>query len=196
MENLSQIRAYASREAVPILQDETSEFICEYIKNHKVKTIFEIGTAIGYSSIKFASLFDDIQISTIEIEKSRYEKAIENITKCNLQNRIKVYLDDALTFDFPKNDLQKFDLIFIDAAKAQYIKFFEKYKKNLNENGVFISDNLSFHGMVQDPSLTHSYSTKKLIKKIQKYIDFLKQNSEFVTEFFDLGDGISVSKKK
>ena len=99
---------------------------------------------------------------------------------------------DALTEEIEG----KFDLIFIDAAKAQYIKFFEKYKENLSENGVIVSDNLSFHGMVEDLSLTHNYSTKKLVKKIRKYIDFLKTNEEFETEFFDKGDGISVSRKR
>ena len=88
-----------------------------------------------------------------------------------------------------------FDLIFIDAAKGQYINFFEKYKKNLAPDGVFISDNLSFHGMVDDLTLTHNYSTIKLVKKIRKYIDFLKKNTEFSTKFFDFGDGISVSKR-
>ena len=70
------------------------------------------------------------------------------------------------------------------------------YKANLAEGGVFISDNLSFHGMVDDLSLTHNYSTKKLVKKIQKYVEFLKTNTEFETEFFEIGDRIGVSKRK
>ena len=84
---------------------------------------------------------------------------------------------------------KKFDLIFIDAAKAQYIKFFEKYKVNLAPDGVIISDNLSFHGMVEDFSLTKSKDTIRMLKKIRKYIDFLKENQEFETEFFKVGDG-------
>ena len=86
-------------------------------------------------------------------------------------------------------------MIFIDAAKGQYINFFEKYKSNLAPNGVFISDNLLFHGMVDDLTLTHNYSTIKLVKKIRKYIDFLKKNEEFETKFYEVGDGVSVSKR-
>jgi predicted O-methyltransferase YrrM len=86
-------------------------------------------------------------------------------------------------------------MIFIDDANGKYINFFEKYKKNLAPQGVFISDNLSFHGMVDDLTLTHNYSTIKLVKKIRKYIDFLRNNNEFSTTFFDFGDGISVSKR-
>ncbi|MBP3743071.1 MAG: O-methyltransferase [Treponema sp.] len=195
MENtqLKKIRAYASREAVPILQDETGDFICAYIQEHNVKSVLEIGTAIGYSSIKFAALREDIHVTTIELDIDRHITAVENIKQAGLSDRVTAIQADALFYDLGD---QKFDLIFIDAAKAQYIKFFEKYKANLADGGVIISDNLSFHGMVADLSLTHNYSTKKLVKKIQKYVTFLKENQEFETEFFETGDGISVSRRK
>lgn len=192
-DQLKKIRAYASREAVPILQDETGDFICAYIQEHDVKRVLEIGTAIGYSSIKFASMREDINVTTIELDIDRHITAVENIKQAGLSDRITAIQGDALFYDLGD---QKFDLIFIDAAKAQYIKFFEKYKANLADGGVIISDNLSFHGMVADLSLTHNYSTKKLVKKIQKYVAFLKENQEFETEFFETGDGISVSRRK
>jgi predicted O-methyltransferase YrrM len=177
---------------VPIMQDEGSDFICDYIKSHGVKSVLEIGTAIGYSAIRFAGLSDDIRVTTIELDDERYKAAVKNVSEKGLNDRITLIHGDALTAEIEG----KFDLIFIDAAKAQYTKFFEKYKSNLSENGVIISDNLSFHGMVEDLSLTHNYSTKKLVKKIRKYIDFLKANEEFETEFFKKGDGISVSRRK
>ena len=186
------IKNYAMQNEVPIMQDEGSDFICDYIKSHDVKSVLEIGTAIGYSSIRFAKLSDDIRVTTIELDEERYKAAVENVAKNGLSDRITLIFGDALTAQIPG----KFDLIFIDAAKAQYTKFFEKYKENLSENGVIISDNLSFHGMVEDLSLTHNYSTKKLVKKIRKYIEFLKTNEEFETEFFKKGDGISVSRRK
>ena len=117
---------------------------------------------------------------------------VKNIADNNLMDRITVYLGDAGTFETS----QKFDLIFIDGPKAQYTKYFERFKNNLNPDGVYICDNLSFHGMVEDLSLTHNYSTIKMVKKLRKFIDFLKSNEEFETEFFKLGDGISVSRKK
>ncbi len=191
--NLLSIKAYASREAVPIMQDEGCDFICDYIKTHNIKRVLEIGTAIGYSSIRFAQQAEDVFVTTIELDIDRHLKAIENFKASGLENRITAIHDDALTHDFGD---QQFDLIFIDAAKAQYTKFFEKYKVNLAPEGVFISDNLSFHGMVDDLTLTHNYSTKKLVKKIQKYVEFLKTNEEFETEFFEIGDRIGVSKRK
>ena len=190
-EETASIQNYAMVKEVPIVMEEGSNFICNYIKEHNCKSILEIGTAIGFSTVKFAKLSDDIKVTTIEIDQERFNAAQENIKSSGVSDRITSILGDALEAQIDT----KFDLIFIDAAKAQYIKFFEKYKSNLTEKGVFISDNLSFHGMVEDLSLTHNYSTIKLVKKIRKYIDFLKKNEEFHTEFFKIGDGIAVSKR-
>ena len=192
MDELLSIKAFANREAVPIMQDEGCDFICDYIKEHKCKNILEIGTAIGYSSIRFAGLADDIKVTTIELDIDRHLKAVENFKNAGLSDRITAIHADALTC--PLEGF--FDLIFIDAAKAQYIKFFEKYKANLAPEGVIISDNLSFHGMVDDLSLTHNYSTKKLVKKIQKYAEYLRTNQEFETTFYEVGDRIAVSKRR
>ena len=192
MPDISEIKLYARKNDVPIMQDQSQQFICEYIKNHNYKKILEIGTAIGYSTIQFAKTSPDVKVTSIELDIDRFIKARQNVEDCNLQDRITLINENAL--DTQLDD--KFDLIFIDGPKAQYIKFFEKYKNNLNPNGVIISDNLFFHGMVEDLTLTHNYSTIKLVKKIRKYIDFLKNNQEFTTEFYELGDGISVSSPK
>lgn len=191
MDELGDIRKFAKKNSVPIMMDESNEFICEYIKSHNVKKILEIGTAIGFSSIKFASVRNDIFVTTIESDINRHISAKQNISDFGLDSRINAVYADALKYE----SSELFDLIFIDAAKAQYINFFEKYKNNLAKGGVIISDNLSFHGMVNDLTLTHNYSTKKLVKKIIKYVDFLKENKEFTTKFYECGDGISVSKR-
>lgn len=191
MEELGDIKTYAKNHAVPIAQDESSDFICNYIKEHNCKNVLEIGTAIGFSSIKFAQVSDDVFVTTVESDIDRHIKAKDNISSHNLEHKINAIYADALTWQCEK----KFDLIFIDAAKAQYINFFEKYKENLAENGVIITDNLSFHGMVEDMSLTYNYSTKRLVRKIRKYIEFLKANKDYHTDFYKCGDGISVSYK-
>ncbi len=189
---ITEIEKYAMKNEVPVLQDEGSGFIADYIKNNGVKTILEIGTAIATSSIRFAKISEDIHITTVEIDKTRYEQAVENVKKEGLQEQISLIFGDALTAKINGS----FDLIFIDAAKAQYINFFNRFSPLLSKNGVIISDNLSFHGMVEDLSLTHNYSTIKLVKKIRKYIEFLKTNENFETQFFKVGDGIGVTKRK
>ncbi len=192
MVRILEIKEYAKKHNVPIMQDAGIEFICQYIKDNNVKKVLEIGSAIGYSALKFASVADDIYITTIERDDNRYEEAVSNISSMNMSSRINIYHADALDIDIT----DQYDLIFIDAAKSQYIKFFEKYKSNLTSNGVIISDNLAFHGLVEHPELTNNRNTKQLVKKIQKYIDFLKDNQEFDTVFYNIGDGVSVSKKK
>ncbi len=88
----------------------------------------------------------DIKVTTIERDLNRYKEAVNNIKRCNLEEQINIILGDALE----TNIEGMYDLIFIDAAKAQYIKFFNKYKENLNKNGIILSDNMSFHGLVEE----------------------------------------------
>lgn len=185
------LEEYAEKHKVPIMQKDGIEFMCNYIKKNNIKNILEIGTAIGYSAINMSLVNNDIKVTTIERDEKMYKEAIKNINSFNLDKQITAILNDAL--DVEIND--KYDLIFIDAAKSQYIKFFEKYKKNLSSDGVIITDNLSFHGMVEDESKTNNRNTKQMIRKIRRYIEFLKNNKEFTTQFYTLGDGISISKK-
>lgn len=190
MGSITNLEIYAKENNVPIIQKEGLNFLIEYIKQNNVKTILEIGTAIGYSSINMALVSDDIQITTIERNEKMYKQAIKNIKDFNLENRINVIYGDAL--DTVVQD--KYDLIFIDAAKAQYIKFFEKYKQNLQINGTIITDNLNFHGLALHPEEIHSKNLKALVRKINNYKDFLINNKEFQTVFYEIGDGIAVSK--
>lgn len=190
MGSITNLEIYAKENNVPIIQKEGLNFLIEYIKQKNVKTILEIGTAIGYSSINMALVSDDIQITTIERNEKMYKQAIKNIKDFNLENRINVIYGDALDTVVQG----KYDLIFIDAAKAQYIKFFEKYKQNLQMNGTIITDNLNFHGLALHPEEIHSKNLKALVRKINNYKDFLINNKEFQTVFYEIGDGIAVSK--
>lgn len=188
---VEKIEKYAYENNIPIIQKEGLEFISSYIKENNIKTILEIGSAIGYSAIKMALLDKDIKITTIERDTSRYNSATENIKKLNLNSQIEIYNIDA--YDYI--DTKKYDMIFIDAAKAQYINFFEKFKNNLNSDGIIITDNLKFHGLVEHPENTQNRNTKQLVRKIKNYIEFLENNKEFNTKFYEVGDGISISKK-
>lgn len=189
---IKEIEDYASLNNIPIMQKDGIEFLTDYIKNNNIKNILEIGSAIGYSAIKMALVSDDINVTTIERDKERYDLAVKNINEFKLQNRITIINADALYTNIEGN----YDLIFIDAAKSQYIKFFEKYEKNLNKNGVIVTDNLSFHGLVEDETKTNNRNTKQLVRKIKKYIDYLNNNDNYITSFCKLGDGIAISKKK
>ena len=190
MGRLKALENYAEENNVPIIQKEGLNFILNYIKENKVKKILEIGTAIGYSAINMALIDENIKITTIERNKEMFSLAKKNVKDFNLEKRINIIYADALEAEIK----DKYDLIFIDAAKAQYIKFFEKYKSNLKENGAIITDNLNFHGLANNPEEIHSKNLKALVRKINNYKEFLKENKEFKTNFYEKGDGISVSK--
>lgn len=192
MVSILEIEKYALKNNVPIMEKDGINYLTNYIKQNNIRNVLEIGTAIGYSAIKMALVNNDIKITTIERDEKRYNEAIKNIKDFNLENRIDVILDDALNIELNK----KYDLIFIDAAKSQYIKFFEKFKHNLNKNGVIFSDNLKFHGLVNGDYDSLSRNVKGLVRKLKKYIEFLENNKEFKTKFLDIGDGISISTPK
>ena len=191
---LVEIEDYAQEKNVPIIEKKSIAFIMKYIKEHNVKNILEIGSAIGYSAILMASCKEDVFITTIERDEERYMECLKNVKKCGLDKKINVVFQDALDVNLSA-DL-KYDLIFIDAAKGQYTKFFEKYKYFLKNDGVIITDNIKFHGYVGKSSDIESKNLKGLVQKIENYIDFLKENQEFDTKFYDIGDGLSVSTWK
>ncbi len=188
----SEIESYAKDNHIPIMLKDGIDFLCAYIKENNIKNILEIGSAIGYSAIRMASVDGNIKVTTIEKDEERYKIAINNIKKYNLEKRINIILDDALNTKI----LDKFDLIFIDASKGHNIDFFNRYKDNLKENGVIITDNLSFHGLVEDASLIETKNQRGIVNKIKLFIDFLDKNEEFITEYIPVGDKISISKRR
>ncbi len=189
---IKEMEVYAEEKGIPIMQKRSMSFLCKFIEKNNIKSILEIGTAIGYSAINMALVNDDINVVSIEKDQDRYIEAIKNIKKAKLENRITLVLGDALNIDFNSN----FDMLFIDAAKAQYINFFNKYKDNIIDSGFIISDNLDFHGYVGSKERIESKNLRQLVSKIQKYIDFLKNNDEYSTKFYKIGDGLAITCKK
>ncbi len=187
---MEKIKQFAKKNNVPIIQDETALYLEKIIKEEKIKKILEIGSAIGYSAIKMALISKDIKIITIEKNEKLYNIALENIKEKNLAGQIQIILGDA------KEVLlnQKFDLIFIDGAKSSNKIFFEKFQNNLKKKGLIVTDNIYFHGLLN--SEIKNRNLKQLVKKINKYKAFLKDNAQFDTKILNIGDGISVSRRK
>lgn len=192
---IKDMRVYASKEKVPIIQDEGLAFLLFLIKVKKVKRILEIGTAIGFSAINMAMMNEDIEIDTIERNEEMYNEAVKNVKKAKMTERIHLHFGDALDID-TTDFIKEYDLIFIDAAKAQYIKFFTRYEKYLASDGLIFTDNLLFHGLVNHTEKIESKNLRSLVLKIENYNEWLANNKDYETSFFSLGDGIAVSVKK
>ena len=190
---IKEIKEYASKENVPIMQDAGIEFLTTFILKHQITKVLEVGTAIGYSAIMMALSSPNLKIITIERDEERYLEALKNIKKFDLENRITLIFGDALDVNLD----DKFDLIFLDGAKGKNIDFLEHFEGNLEEYGFFITDNINFHGYVKkDESEIKSRNLRGLVRKIKKYIDYLKNSNIYTTKFYEIGDGIAVTNKK
>lgn len=189
---LKKLETYAKEHNVPIMLPDGIDYLCNYIKEHNIKNILEIGTAIGYSAIRMSLLSEDIHITTIERDEARYQEALKNIREFHLENRIHVIYGDATQTEVTG----QYDLIFIDASKGHSIDFFNRYEPNLTSDGTIITDNLSFHGLVEDESLAITKNQKGLVRKIKNFISFLDNHPNFVTTYVNVGDKISITRRK
>lgn len=189
---LEEIKHKAIIDKIPIMQDDGIDFLTNYIKINNIKYILELGTAVGYSSIKMALVNNNINVTTIERDEERYNEAILNISKMNLQKQIHCIKADALEIDLT----DKYDLIFIDAAKSQNIKFFEKYNKLLNKNGSIIVDNIYFHGVIYENDENLSRNVRGIKRKILEFIDYINSQTNYENKIYSKGDGIMVIKVK
>ena len=193
---IEELRKYAEINKVPIIKRDSLVLIESILKGRKVKRILEIGTAIGYFSICMATHFKDISIDTIERNEEMIATAKSNINKFNLNDRINLIEGDAVELNDELFKNNKYDMIFIDAAKAQYQKFFEKYTKYLNDDGIIFTDNIIFHNLVEEDSNKLSKNLKSLVKKIDNYNHYLNTLTDFETYFIESGDGLAITYKK
>ena len=195
MKNLIiEMEEYAKEKNIPIMEKDGIAFLMKFIKANNVKSVLEIGSAIGYSAILMASSSPEVKVTTIERDETNYMECLKNVKKCSFEQKVNVVFQDALELNLAEG--AQCDLIFIDAAKGQYTNFFEKYKYFLAPGGAIITDNLKFHGYVGKSDTIESKNLRQLVSKIENYVEFLKANEEFETHFYDVGDGLSVSVRK
>lgn len=180
---ISDMERFAKKENVPIMQKESLDYLISFIKQHDIKSVLEVGTAIGYSTILIKKVVNNI--TSIERDEERYNIAVKNVELSNLNN-ITLIKADAL--DITITD--KFDLIFIDAAKGKNKEFLDKFKSNLNENGYIIIDNMDFHGLVGKSMTIEKRRLRSLVKKIENFIKYMEEQTEFKVTKIDKGDGL------
>ena len=190
---MSDLEQYAKEHQVPIMMDDGLSFLLEKLQENQCLSFLELGTAIARTSIEVAKLDPRMRVVTIERNSEMIVQAKKNIEESGLSNQITLIEGDALEVNVDG----MFDCIFIDAAKGKNTDFFQKFQKYLKPNGYIITDNLKFHGCVDKPlEEIESRNVRGLVRKIRSYIEFLKSNEEFETEFYDVGDGVSVSRRK
>ena len=188
------LREYAEQNAVPIVDRLSLEMIKQLIRIHRAKNILEIGTAIGYSSMQFASVSNDIHITTIERDEEMITQAKSNFETYGYSSQIRLIEGNALEQYNEVNDKQ-YDIIFIDAAKAQSKKFFEYYTPLLRNGGLVITDNVLYHGFVSNIDIVRSRNVKQMDQKVKKFNDWLISLENYSTNFINMDDGLAISIK-
>ena len=190
---IREIKKYALDNHVPIMQDKGMDFLTTFIVKNQINSVLEIGTAIGYSAIMMALANPNLKITTIERDQDRYLEAVKNVKKLGLEDRITLVFHDALEANVEGN----FDMIFIDAAKGQNIRFFEKYEHQLKSKGYIITDNMDFHGLVDKVDAEiESRNVRGLVRKIREYRTYLLNHPNYEVELLNIGDGIAVAERK
>lgn len=191
---LDEIRKYARESWIPVILDDSLEYITELLAGRKLDNILEIGTAIGYSSICFSKfLSENGEIDTIDIDKQRILIARANIEMEELSDRINVIEGDALKI-LPKLD-KKYDFIFIDGPKSHYIEYLPYCLKLLRDNGIIIADNVIYKGMVTGPNIV-KHKQRTAVMRLREFIDEVRNNMDLESELLNIGDGILVIKKR
>jgi len=189
MQILSELKEYAQNSDVPIIQDETLQFLLDLVEKKKITSILEIGTAIGYSALWMSTIASVQKIVTLERNYGLAQIAQANIKRAGQSKVIQVINEDALNY----SATDKFDLLFIDGAKAQYQKFFDRYCANAE---YIVVDNIDFHGMVENPSLTTNRNTRAMVKKIAKFKEAMLENQDYDCRYYAKGDGILLITKR
>jgi predicted O-methyltransferase YrrM len=192
---LTEMKSYAKENYVPIVRDKTLEKIIEILRENHYLKVFEIGTAIGYSTISMLANFDG-EITSVEKDKIRYSSACENIEKAGFSSRATLIQGDAkdIIEKLCENG-EKFDFIFLDGPKGQYIRYLPNLKILLKSGGTLFADNILLGGLIEnEQKVTHK--NRAMVSNMKAFLTQLKSDEDFVTEIFKIDDGFSISRLK
>ena len=192
-DKINLIKQKALEEHIPIIMDDTLEVIGSILEKNKPNTILEIGTAVGYSAICFSKyLAENGRIDTIERDEERIKEAKINIKDMDLEDIIQIYEGDAVEILPTLNE--KYDMVFIDAAKGKYPIFLKEALRMLNDDGIIFADNILYKGYVMSDYNKHKQRTA--VRNLREYIKEVTENENLETEILEVGDGLAISKLK
>ena len=190
---LEKIKQKALEDRIPIIMDDTLEVIEENLKQEKPKKILEIGTAVGYSAICFTEfLAENGKIDTIERDEQRIAEAKENIKKAEVEEKINIYEGDAVEILPTLNE--KYDVVFIDAAKGKYPFFLKESLRMIKPNGIIFADNILYKGYVMSDYNKHKQRTA--VRNLREFLKELDENEELEVKVLEVGDGLAIARKK
>ena len=189
-----ELEVFAEEYDVPISQPETIKLLEILAKLGNRKRILEGGTAIGYSAIRLAKASGGC-VDTIEINGDAANFARKNFERAGLSQKITLYEGDAnLVLPELAAKGNRYDMIFVDAAKAQYNSFFDYCMEMLEDGGLLISDNILYKGMTASDDLV-LHRKRTIVKRLRKYVEMICNHTLLDTAILPLGDGVGISIK-
>ena len=192
-EELEKIKQKALEEHIPIIMDDTLEVVDRILKEVQPRRILEIGTAVGYSAMCFSEyLQGDGKIDTIERDEERIAEAKVNIKNVGVEDKINIYEGDAVEILPTLNE--KYDVVFIDAAKGKYPFFLKEALRMIKPTGVILADNILYKGYVMSDYNKHKQRTA--VRNLREYIKEVTEDPNLETEILEVGDGLAVSRRK
>lgn len=192
-EILENIKKEALENHVPIIEDESLDVITTILKLVKPNKILEVGTAVGYSAINFSKYLvgENSKVKTVEIKENMYNKAMENIANMELNDKIEVVLADATEYMKSIPTTQQYDIVFIDAAKGQYLVYLEEAIRLTRVGGVIIADNMLYRGRTLSDYNEHKHRTAT--NRLREYLAIMKEDERLDSTLIKIGDGLAVS---
>ena len=193
---LSNMEQFAKEQHIPIMEIVAIESLLQFLRLQQPKSILEIGSAIGYSAIRMALALPEAVMTTIEKDEGRFQLASSYVNQAELTERIQLLQGDALEIDTNNFKLGQYDALFIDAAKGQYQRFFDKYSPLVPSGGVIYCDNMLMHGFTEIDIQDVPRRKRTMVRNLQQFTSWLMNHEEYETTFLPIGDGITISIKR
>lgn len=189
---LENLKKYANENHIPIISDSGCDFLLDFLGKIKPNNILEIGTAVGYSGSLILKTLPSASLVTVEKNENFVHFAKQTFEKVNVYDRVTQIHDDA--YNFIKNTEDKYDFVFLDGPKGQYLKYYPYIKKLLKTGGYIFVDNIYFHNLVLGPEFV-KHKLRTIVVNLRKFIDFIQHDSEVKVTFYEIGDGIAIINK-
>lgn len=190
---LEKLNEISIKNHIPVIKDEGCDFLIEFCKTNKPTNILEIGTAVGYSGSFMLLSSENSFLTTIEKDQARYSQALETFKVLNLSDRVNAILGDA------KQEIekltQKFDLIFLDGPKGQYLNYLPTLLNLLSDGGTILADNVLYRGMIRSNEYV-KHKHRSMITNLRAFLYHIENNENLNTKVLEIGDGIAIIKKR
>jgi len=191
METLQTLLKFARENHIPVLKDDSRQFLVDFTKKLKPKKILEIGTAVGYSGSFMLLSSEDSFLTTIEKKEESFNLATQTFQELGLTKRVKQILGDGFEEICKLNESgEKYDLIFLDGPKGQYLKYYPILLQMLEKKGCLLVDNVLFKGLVRE-TFDVGHKKRAMITKLRKFMYEIENREDLNTTIYEIGDGIA-----